>query len=118
VTKCMMPRQALDSVLNRIADVQVGSFKSANGSWRKMAATWGRRCADLYQLIVARREADAGRRGDEEMNGSRTGAEELGREVRKDEQVEEKRLTIRSASIPLCIPVKCLSGSRNPAGKC
>jgi hypothetical protein len=70
-----MPRQALDSVLNRIAEVQVGSFKSANGSWRKMAATWGRRCADLYQLIVVQREAEAWRRGGEKMDGSRTGAQ-------------------------------------------
>jgi hypothetical protein len=46
VTKCIMPRQALDSVLSRMAEVQVGSLRSANGSWRKMAATWGRRCAD------------------------------------------------------------------------
>lgn len=42
----MMLRQALDSVLNLIAEVQVGSFKSANGSCRNMAATWGSRCAD------------------------------------------------------------------------
>lgn len=71
MTKCIMPRQALDSVLNRIAEVQVGSFKSANGSWRKMAATWGRRCADSYQLIC-RQERSRGRDNNWQMRGRTT----------------------------------------------
>jgi hypothetical protein len=78
VTKCIIPRQALDSVLNRMAEVQVGSFKSANGSCRNMAATWGRRCADWYQLTVVQRETGAGRRVMRRWTGQGQGPEDEG----------------------------------------
>lgn len=50
VTKWMMPRHARASVESRIAEVQEGSWRSANGSCRKIAATWGKRCADCFRI--------------------------------------------------------------------
>jgi len=111
-----MPRQALDSVLSRMAEVQVGSSKSAKGSCRKMAATWGIRCADLHQLSCCE-EHRLG--GDGEKEGLAIGPKGNWRpQGTEDEKLAEQRLTIKSASIPLCIPVRCFSGSRKLVGKC